>query len=85
MSNGNFNPEDLFKPPEPKEALSKYTIDLTARALAEAGYDETFGARPLKRLIQDEILDPLALLMIEGKVKTGEKVKVNFINGKISL
>lgn len=53
--------------------------------LAKTGYDPVFGARPLKRLIQDEILDPLALMMIEGKVKTGEKVKVNFANGKISL
>lgn len=39
--------------------------------LAKAGYDETFGARPLKRLIQGEILDPLSLEIIEGKYKEG--------------
>ncbi len=44
--------------------------------LAKHGYDPAFGARPLKRLIQTEILDPLALLMMEGKVKEGAKVKV---------
>ena len=42
--------------------------------LAEKGYDPTFGARPLKRIIQSMILDELALNIIEGKVKDGDKV-----------
>lgn len=42
--------------------------------LAEKGYDPTFGARPLKRIIQNMILDELALNIIEGKVKDGDKV-----------
>ncbi len=37
--------------------------------LAERGYDPLFGARPLKRLIQNLILDPLAMEIIEGKIK----------------
>jgi len=44
--------------------------------LAEAGYDRTFGARPLKRKIQELILDELALEMIEGKIKDGDKVAI---------
>ncbi|MDD3711842.1 MAG: AAA family ATPase, partial [Patescibacteria group bacterium] len=42
--------------------------------LAEKGYDPAFGARPLKRIIQSMILDELALNIIEGKVKDGDKV-----------
>jgi ATP-dependent Clp protease ATP-binding subunit ClpA len=45
--------------------------------LAEKGYDITFGARPLKRVIQTMILDELALQIIEGKVKEGDKVVVD--------
>ncbi len=42
--------------------------------LAEKGYDPAFGARPLKRVIQSIILDELALNIIEGRVKDGDKV-----------
>ncbi len=45
--------------------------------LADKGYDPTFGARPLKRLIQGLILDELALNIIEGKVKEGDKVSLD--------
>ncbi len=44
--------------------------------LAKHGYDPAFGARPLKRLIQNQILDPLAMMIMEGKVKEGGKVRV---------
>ena len=44
--------------------------------LAEKGYDITYGARPLKRIIQTMILDELALEIIEGKVKEGDKIKI---------
>jgi ATP-dependent Clp protease ATP-binding subunit ClpB len=47
------------------------------KMLAEKGYDLTFGARPLKRVIQNMILDELALHIIEGKVKEGDKVTVD--------
>ncbi|HOZ53339.1 MAG TPA: AAA family ATPase [bacterium] len=42
--------------------------------LADKGYDPAFGARPLKRVIQNMILDELALNIIEGRVKDGDKV-----------
>ncbi|MCK5211555.1 AAA family ATPase, partial [Candidatus Parcubacteria bacterium] len=45
--------------------------------LAIKGYDTTFGARPLKRLIQNMILDELALDIIEGKIKEGDKVMID--------
>lgn len=53
--------------------------------LADQGYDPAFGARPLKRLIQTAILDPLALDIIEGKVTDGDAVKVRYENTKISF
>ena len=45
--------------------------------LAKKGFDPAYGARPLKRIIQNEILDELALQIIEGKIKEGEKIKIN--------
>ncbi len=47
------------------------------KMLADKGYDLTFGARPLKRIIQNIILDELALDIIEGKVKEGDKVFID--------
>ena len=47
------------------------------KMLAEKGYDITYGARPLKRIIQTMILDELALEIIEGKINEGDKVKID--------
>jgi ATP-dependent Clp protease ATP-binding subunit ClpB len=58
----------------------KIHISITDKArshLSQKAYDPAFGARPLKRLIQTEILDPLAMLIIEGKVKNGSKIVVD--------
>jgi len=57
------------------------TLELDARAeaeLARRGYDPVYGARPLKRVIQRELQDPLARLILEGAVKDGETVPVSF-------
>ena len=51
--------------------------------LTAKGYDPLYGARPLKRVIQNEILDELALEIIEGKIKEGEKIKVELEKDKI--
>ena len=56
------------------------TLDLDAAAkahLADAGYDPVYGARPLKRVIQTALQNPLAGLILEGKVTDGETVKVS--------
>lgn len=53
------------------------------KILAEGGYDPVFGARPLKRLIQTKLLDPLALEIIEGKVKEGQSIKAVLHDTKI--
>ena len=45
--------------------------------LAEKGYDETYGARPLKRLIQKEVENPLALKVLSGEIKEDSTVKIS--------
>jgi ATP-dependent Clp protease ATP-binding subunit ClpB len=45
--------------------------------LAEKGYDPAYGARPLKRVIQKSVQDPLAELILSGKIKDGEKVVIS--------
>ena len=50
------------------------------KLLAAKGYDITYGARPLKRIIQTMILDELASEIIAGKIKEGDKVKINLNN-----
>ena len=52
-------------------------LDAAARAwLADAGYDPAYGARPLKRVIQRALQNPLAGLILEGKVQDGETIRV---------
>jgi len=53
--------------------------------LAQHGYDPAFGARPLKRLIQSKILDPLAMMIVEGKVKEGDQIEVKVKKDEIAL
>ena len=57
--------------------------DTAKNHIAEKGFDPNLGARPLKRLIQREILDPLSLKIVSGEVKSGERVIADFENGKI--
>ena len=53
--------------------------------LARDGYDPAFGARPLKRLVQKRVLDPLALELIDGRIHDGMAVKVNIINDRVTF
>jgi ATP-dependent Clp protease ATP-binding subunit ClpB len=60
-----------------KERNLTLKVDQAAREyLAEEGYDPDFGARPLKRTIQREVQDPLALKVVSGEVKEGDNIKV---------
>ena len=63
-------------------------IDLDERALiwlGNAGYDPAFGARPLKRVIQKSLQDPLAAQILEGKIEDGAIVAVSVENGALSI
>jgi ATP-dependent Clp protease ATP-binding subunit ClpB len=69
-------------------AARKLTLHLTDEArdlLADQGYDPAFGARPLKRLIQRELQDPLALRLLEGTIKDGDTVEADAVDGHLTL
>ncbi len=66
----------------------KITLDLSDSAkelLAREGYDPVYGARPLRRTIQKEILDPLSIDILEGKVREGQTVHVNAKDGVLEF
>ena len=61
-------------------AERKIALDITdavKRWLAEAGYDPVYGARPLKRTIQRSLQDPLARMILEGRIGDGDRVSVD--------
>lgn len=61
-------------------------VDEQARTwLANRGYDPNYGARPLKRVIQKQVQDPLAEQILAGGVKDGDKVKVSVRDGEITI
>jgi len=53
--------------------------------LAEIGYDSLYGARPLKRAIQREILNPLATKLLEGAFLSGDTIEVGIENGALTF
>jgi ATP-dependent Clp protease ATP-binding subunit ClpB len=55
------------------------------RYLAKEGHDSNYGARPLKRLIQSKILNPLAEAIVAGKVQPGEEVKIDLQNDTLAI
>ena len=64
----------------------KLTLTLTDAAkshLASAGYDAVYGARPLKRAIQRDILDPLAMAILDGRFREGDTIAADEKDGRI--
>ena len=62
------------------------TLELTGEAkrrLAEEGYDPVYGARPLKRVIQRRVQDPLALKLLQGDFVDGDAIRVDARNGQL--
>jgi len=59
--------------------------DAAVSALADAGFDKVYGARPLRRAIQQKIEDPLSELILEEKIKPGAKCTVDFKEGEFSF
>ncbi len=69
-------------------AAGGMTIEFSEKAmdlLSELGYDAEFGARPLKRTIQKEVEDPLAIKLLEGDFKAGDTVKCDVENGAFTF
>ena len=68
-----------------QRSLSVELTDAAREHLAGAGYDPTFGARPLKRLIQRELQDPLAMKLLAGEVAEGDTVVMDAVEGGLTL
>jgi len=63
-------------------------VELSAEAralLGNLGYDPTYGARPLKRVIQKQLVDKLALKLLEGEFREGDVVRVDAAGGELSF
>jgi ATP-dependent Clp protease ATP-binding subunit ClpB len=73
---------------EKRLAQQQLTLDVEESAkklIGREGYDPQFGARPLKRTIQDELLDPLAMRLLSGEFKPGDHINVSAEDGKLTL
>jgi ATP-dependent Clp protease ATP-binding subunit ClpC len=65
-----------------------YTVEINQKLkdfLVEKGYDEKYGARPLNRAIQKYLEDPIAEKMLDGEIKEGDTIKVNFVKNEVTV
>jgi ATP-dependent Clp protease ATP-binding subunit ClpC len=70
--------EDRFK----KKDIGLNITDAARKLICEKGYDEMYGARPLRRVIDKEIKDPLAEMIISGELQAGSAAEIDAIDGK---
>ena len=73
---------------EKRLALQNLTLEVDAAAkklLAKDGYDPQFGARPLKRAIQEHVLNPLSTRLLEGEFKPGDRIKITTHDGELKF
>ncbi|MBU3988637.1 MAG: ATP-dependent chaperone ClpB [Gammaproteobacteria bacterium] len=73
---------------EKRLARLEMSIEISAAALADiasAGFDPVFGARPLKRAIQERIENPLSRLILEGKLAPKDRIKVDVSKGHLTF
>ena len=67
------------------QQLTMEISDDAKRHLAKAGYDPQFGARPLKRTVQEQLLNPLATRLLDGEFKPGDKIRINLANDDLTF
>jgi ATP-dependent Clp protease ATP-binding subunit ClpB len=65
--------------------ISLELSDDAKRFLVKEGYDPAYGARPLRRVIQREILDPLSLEILDGKFQEGDRISVHAVDGHLTF
>jgi len=75
---------------EVRKSLSEQEVSFTVTEkaktyLAQKGYDPDFGARPLRRLIQNEVLDQVSIHILENKLKPGDGVIIDILQEKIKV
>ena len=67
------------------QQLTMEISDDAKRHLAKAGYDPQFGARPLKRTVQEQLLNPLATRLLDGEFKPGDNIRINLANDELKF
>jgi len=72
---------DKIKTRLDKKRISIKMNEKAKLLLSKQGYDPTLGARPLRRIIEQQVVNPIALLLLENKVKDGEVIKVGVKDG----
>jgi len=90
-----LSPKDLVKIAEQqlvlvKDRMAENGVSLTitddlSMYFAEVGYDPIFGARPLRRAIEEKLVDEIAMRIIEGTIKPGDTIEPKVKDGKIIL
>ena len=68
--------------------MRRIELDMSPDAmklLSETGFDPLYGARPLKRAIQKELVTPLARALLSGTIKDGQKLNVQLRNGRVEF
>ncbi|MBD3250252.1 MAG: ATP-dependent chaperone ClpB [Candidatus Pacebacteria bacterium] len=68
-----------------EQDLTLKVTDKAVKHFAQAGFDPVFGARPISRLLQKEILDQLSMQIIQGEIKSGATVKVDWTGERVEL
>lgn len=80
--------ELMVKDLEERLAEHKVAITLTDKAkswLAKDGYDPVYGARPLRRVIERHVENPLSTMLLKGELKEGDTVKVDLVKGNLAF
>jgi len=68
-----------------EQQLTMEISDEVKRHLAKVGFDPQFGARPLKRTVQEQLLNPLATRLLEGKFKPGDNIRIGLTNKELTF
>lgn len=76
---------ELAKRVEANKGIKLTLTSSAVKFIAEKGYNKNYGARPIKRAIQEHIEDELANQILEGQIKPGDTVSIRAIKGKISF
>ena len=76
---------DRLKDQLQEKGIELEVTDAAIDAIATEGYDPTFGARPLKRVIQQQIQNPLAVELLKGQFSEGARVKIDHRDGQFTF
>ncbi|USN56903.1 MAG: ATP-dependent Clp protease ATP-binding subunit [Candidatus Peribacteria bacterium] len=77
--------DNLAKKLRQEKGITLTVTDAAKKLLADRGYDPLFGARPLKRTIQNLVLDELAMQILERKIQDGNSVTIDTKDGEITI